>query len=152
MRLVLFKIFGVKIFGYGTMIAIGICAALILVSYRGKKRGYDEDSLLNMSILAIIMGILGGKLLYIITELSSIIYDPSLLMDVGSGFGNDANFVYDEGFRNIWGIDIDEEAVKYAGERYPEINFKKGDALKVNDLFEEEFFDFVYLQRHCICY
>jgi phosphatidylglycerol:prolipoprotein diacylglycerol transferase len=86
MKPVLFEVFGIPIYGYGTMIAIGICAALILVSYRAKKRNYDEDSILNMSILAIILGILGGKLLYIITEIKSIIADPSLLKDVGSGF------------------------------------------------------------------
>jgi phosphatidylglycerol:prolipoprotein diacylglycerol transferase len=86
MRPILFKVFGISIYGYGTMIAIGICAALILVSYRAKKRGYDEDSVLNMSIIAIISGILGGKLLYIITDIKSIIADPSLLKDVGSGF------------------------------------------------------------------
>jgi phosphatidylglycerol---prolipoprotein diacylglyceryl transferase len=86
MKPVLFELFGFSIFGYGTMIAIGICAALIMVSYRAKKRGYDEDSVINMSILAIVLGILGGKLLYIITELKSVIADPSILKDVGSGF------------------------------------------------------------------
>jgi phosphatidylglycerol---prolipoprotein diacylglyceryl transferase len=86
MKPVLFKLFGFSIFGYGTMIAIGICAALIMVSYRGKKRGYDEDSILNMSILAVVLGILGGKLLYIITELKHFIAEPSMLKDIGSGF------------------------------------------------------------------
>jgi ubiquinone/menaquinone biosynthesis C-methylase UbiE len=66
-------------------------------------------------------------------------------LDVGSGFGADANFVYKDGFSRMWGMDINEDAVKRAQEQYPEVNFKKGDALKINDLFEEDFFDFVYL-------
>lgn len=83
---IFFNFFGINIYGYGTMIAIGILAALLLLNYRVKKRGYDEDSMLNMAILAIILGVAGGKLLYLITELKSIIADPSQLKDLGSGF------------------------------------------------------------------
>lgn len=86
MRPELFKIFGLPIKGYGTMIAIGICAALLTLDYRAKKRGYDEDSILNMSIIAIIAGVLGGKILYIITELKTIIQNPSILKEFGYGF------------------------------------------------------------------
>lgn len=86
MRVVLFKIFGFKIYGYGTMMAIGIIAALLLLSYRRKQNGYDEDSILNMSIITIISGVLGGKILFLITELKSIISNPSILKDFGNGF------------------------------------------------------------------
>ncbi len=86
MRPILFKIFGINVYGYGTMIAIGICAALILLDYRAKKSGYDEDSILNMAIISIIAGILGGKALYIITEIKSIINDINILKDIGNGF------------------------------------------------------------------
>jgi phosphatidylglycerol:prolipoprotein diacylglycerol transferase len=68
------------------MIALGIIAAVLLLNYRAKKRGYDEDSILNMAIIAVILGVVGGKLLYIITELKNIISDPSQLKDLGSGF------------------------------------------------------------------
>lgn len=86
MKPVLFEIFNINIYGYGTMIAIGICAAILLLARRARQRSYDEDSILNMSIFAIIAGILGGKLLYIITDIKSIMEDPSLLKDIGSGF------------------------------------------------------------------
>lgn len=82
----LFRVFGQPIYGYGTMIALGIIAALLLLSRRAKKRGYDEDSIFNMAIIAVIMGVVGGKVLYIVTELKSIIEDPSQLKNVGSGF------------------------------------------------------------------
>lgn len=86
MRPILFNFFGINIYGYGTMIAIGILAAILLLSYRSKKQGYDEDSIMNMAIIAIICGVIGGKLLYIITDIKNIIADPSLLKDFGSGF------------------------------------------------------------------
>ena len=86
MKPVLTELLGINIYGYGTMIAIGIIAALILLNYRVKKRGYDEDSVFNMALLAIVLGVVGGKLLYIITEFKSIINYPAQLKDFGSGF------------------------------------------------------------------
>ncbi|WP_102401632.1 prolipoprotein diacylglyceryl transferase [Haloimpatiens massiliensis] len=86
MKPVLFEVFGIKIYGYGTMIAIGILSAIILLNYRIKKRGYNEDKISNMAIIAIISGVLGGKLLFIITEFKNILKDPSILKDLQYGF------------------------------------------------------------------
>ena len=86
MRIILFEIFGIKIKSYGLMIAIGIIVAASLFINKGKKRGYDEDSLLNLIIFAVIGGILGGKGLFIITELKGIIKEPSILLNFGYGF------------------------------------------------------------------
>ncbi|MBL4936061.1 prolipoprotein diacylglyceryl transferase [Clostridium sp. YIM B02515] len=86
MKPILFNIFGLNVYGYGAMIAIGIIAAVMLLSYRARKADYDEDSILNMAILAVILGVAGGKLLYILTEFKSIISYPEQLKDFGSGF------------------------------------------------------------------
>lgn len=86
MRITLFEVFGISIKSYGLMIAIGIIVASILFINKGRKKKYDEDSLLNLIIFAVIGGILGGKLLFIITELKNIIVDPSILLNFGYGF------------------------------------------------------------------
>lgn len=86
MRIILFNIFGIEIKSYGLMIAIGIIVASALLIRNGKKKGYNEDSLLNLIIFAVIGGILGGKGLFIITELKDIIKDPSILLNFGYGF------------------------------------------------------------------
>lgn len=86
MRPVLFTIFGVKIYGYGTMIAIGILSALFFVGKKAKENNYDEDSILNMSIITIISGVAGGKLLYLITDIRNIIQNPESLRNFGEGF------------------------------------------------------------------
>lgn len=86
MRITLFEIFGLKIRSYGLMIAIGIIVASALLIRKAKKKGYDEDSLLNLIIFSVIGGILGGKLLFIITEFKDILEDPSILMNFGYGF------------------------------------------------------------------
>lgn len=86
MRIILFEIFGIQVKSYGLMIAIGIIVAATLFINKGKKKGFDEDSLLNLIIFAVIGGALGGKGLFIITELKDIIRDPSILTNFGYGF------------------------------------------------------------------
>lgn len=87
MRPVLFMLFGRPIYGYGTMIAIGILAALALLNSRVKRNSnYKEDYIYNMSLIAILSGIFGGKLLYIITEIRNVIENPFILRNIGSGF------------------------------------------------------------------
>lgn len=86
MKPVLFEIFGLKIYGYGAMIALGILVAVTLLDKRSKKIGYNEEHIFNMSIVGIIGGILGGKLLYIIVDIKYIIENPEMLKDLGNGF------------------------------------------------------------------
>ncbi|EKQ56013.1 MULTISPECIES: prolipoprotein diacylglyceryl transferase [unclassified Clostridium] len=86
MRIILFEIFGIQIKSYGLMIAIGIIVAAALFINKGKKKGFNEDFLLNLIIFAVLGGVLGGKVLFIITELNDIIKDPSILFNLGYGF------------------------------------------------------------------
>lgn len=116
MRPILFKIFGFPIYGYGAMIAIGIITAVTIINSRGKKRGYDEDSLINMEIIAVICGVLGGKILYLLTDIKNIISDPSILKDFGQGF-----VVYGSIMGGALGV-------------YIYIKKKKWDAFKIFDL------------------
>lgn len=86
MRPILFRIFSIPVYGYGTMIALGICAAIFVLLRTVRKKGYNEDHILNMVIVTVILGILGGKVFYIISDFSNVIKDPSLLKDIGNGF------------------------------------------------------------------
>lgn len=81
------NIFGVRIYSYGLMVSIGLILAIYLLTKRGKEGGYDEDSLFNLSMVAVLCGMVGAKLLYVLVELPDIINDPSLLYkNFGSGF------------------------------------------------------------------
>ncbi|CUP74342.1 prolipoprotein diacylglyceryl transferase [Clostridium baratii] len=86
MRLILFQIGNFKVYSYGFMIAIGIVLASILFIKRAKALGYDEDKLLNLIIITVIAGALGGKLLFIITEFKDILNNPEILLNFGNGF------------------------------------------------------------------
>ncbi len=86
MRPVLFEFFNIKIYGYGTMISLGIIAAVILLMYKARLKNYDEDKILNMTIFAVIAGVIGGKLFFILSDIKEIIAQPEILKDFGAGF------------------------------------------------------------------
>ena len=87
MKLVLFNLFGFKVYSYGFMIGIGIIVAVMILNFNMKKRNYDENKVFNMIIGTVLSGILGGKLLFIITNLNDFIKNPTAIIpNFGYGF------------------------------------------------------------------
>lgn len=67
------------------------------------------------------------------------------ILEVGSGYGATANYIYERGFKNITGIDIKEEYVRSASENYPAIEFKTSDVTTLTDDFFEDQFSLVFM-------
>lgn len=86
MRNELFTIGPVTVYGYGLMIAIGALSAYLVTEYRAKKKGMRYDLVFNLFIWCLAGGIIGAKLLYLITQIPAILADPALLLDVSHGF------------------------------------------------------------------
>lgn len=82
----LFSIGPITIHGYGLMIGIGFIAALLVGLHRAKKKGLDGDFLFSAAIVCLIFGMLGAKLLYILTVLDKIIKNPADFLSLSSGF------------------------------------------------------------------
>ena len=82
----LFSIGPFTIHGYGLMIGIGFIAALTIGSFRAKKRGLDSEFLFNLAVLCLIFGMIGSKLLYVLTVLDKIIANPSDFLSLSNGF------------------------------------------------------------------
>lgn len=66
-------------------------------------------------------------------------------LDVGSGLGGTADYIYNLDFHSIYGIDLDQAAVEHAQKHYPQIQFLTANANDVAKLFNREFFSFIYL-------
>ena len=82
----IFSIGPFTVYGYGLMIAIGIMAAYLLGEYRAAKCGLDKEMVFGLVIWAVVAGVIGGKLLFYLTQIPEIIADPSILLDVKNGF------------------------------------------------------------------
>ena len=76
----------VTIYAYGLMIAIGILSAYLTVEYRAKRKGMEYELVFNLTVWCALGGILGAKLLYLITQIPAIISDPKVLLDINEGF------------------------------------------------------------------
>jgi phosphatidylglycerol:prolipoprotein diacylglycerol transferase len=82
----LLKVGPFTIYGYGLMIAIGILAAYMVAEYRAKKKGMNQDHIFSLTFWGLIGGILGAKLLYLITQIKEIVADPKIILEVADGF------------------------------------------------------------------
>ncbi|NLL04439.1 MAG: prolipoprotein diacylglyceryl transferase [Clostridiaceae bacterium] len=82
----LFKFGPVTINSYGFMIALGFLFAIMLATYRAKKLGLDEDIIFKLGLFCIIGGFAGAKILFIIIEIKNIFENPSILLNISSGF------------------------------------------------------------------
>ena len=74
------------IYGYGLMIAVGFAAAVLIGMKRAPKFGLVPDHFFNIAVYGTILGFVGSKLLYYITELDQLIKDPSLMLNFSEGF------------------------------------------------------------------
>lgn len=76
----------ITIYMYGLMIALGFASALCLCSYRGKKKGFDDDIIFGIFLCALFGGLIGCRLLYYIVEFPAILKNPSILWNFRNGY------------------------------------------------------------------
>lgn len=73
------------IHGYGLMIGIGVMAALLTGDKRAQKRGMNGDLIYGLTFVAVILGFLAARILFIITEFKDFLLNPKAYI-TGSGF------------------------------------------------------------------
>ena len=76
---ILIKIGPVTIHSYGFLLAVGFLCAIVLSFRLAKKQNIDLKIFADLVFYTIIIGLLGGKLFLIISELGTYIKDPAQL-------------------------------------------------------------------------
>ncbi len=71
---VLVTIGGLKIHWYGIMIALGLYAGIQVALRDAPRRGINKDHLMNVALLAAVLGIAGGRLYFVVQN------DPSFYL------------------------------------------------------------------------
>ncbi len=74
------QVFNYQIPVYGISMVVGCILAVVLSFYSGKKYGIQRCDCVNFAIYAVIGGLIGAKLLYIIVELPTLFVDPSRIV------------------------------------------------------------------------
>lgn len=80
MKPILFEIGPVTVYGYGLMIALGIIIGLFIASRRAEKAGLIGDVVFDMILYGVIVGFIGAKFTFILTELRDFLKDPLALL------------------------------------------------------------------------
>lgn len=74
-----------KINTYGTLIVLGFLVALGLIRRRAKIDGFEPDTAVDLAFWALLMGLLGSRILYILTQLDYFIANPLKIIDIREG-------------------------------------------------------------------
>ncbi len=85
MRVVLFSIGKFHVYTYGLMIAVGVILAIFMAVSRAPRKGLEKDSMLNISIVALVFGLLGAKIFYVLENFRQFLKTP-LKVFGSSGF------------------------------------------------------------------
>ncbi len=76
MKIELFKLGSISIPGYGFMIGIGFIIALFVGEFRAKRKGLKDEAVIDIAVIAAIMGFIGAKILFIIVDFKAFIQEP----------------------------------------------------------------------------
>jgi len=75
------------VYGYGLMIACGVLAAYITIEYRAGKAGMEKEHVFPLFLWSLAGGLLGAKLMFLITEWKYFVRDPlNYLIYFSDGF------------------------------------------------------------------
>ena len=75
----------IQIYWYSIFIFIGMLVACFLIYKEAKKRGSDEDFLVNLTFNTIIIGIIGARLYYVLFNLSYYLDNPVEIFQIWNG-------------------------------------------------------------------
>ena len=79
----LFKIGPFTVYSYGLMLGVGFIVASWVVGKELRRRGYDAGLGNTITLLAIVFGVIGSKLLYVLENLDVFSRSPGILFSPG---------------------------------------------------------------------
>lgn len=80
-----FTLFGISIYWYGLLIALGLCLAVMYGMREAKRVGLSSDDLLNMILVAVPVAILCARAYYVIFSWEMYKDDLPSVLDIRSG-------------------------------------------------------------------
>ena len=75
----------IQIYWYSIFIFLGLLIACTVIYRESKKRGIDEDTLINMTFTTVIAGIIGARLYYVLFNLSYYLQHPIEIFEIWNG-------------------------------------------------------------------
>ncbi len=80
-----FKIGSIEIKWYALCIMLGFALAIVYVLVQGKKQGFKSDTFIDLAIIAMVFGLIGARLYYVLFRLDQYIKDPISILYIWKG-------------------------------------------------------------------
>lgn len=81
----LFTIGSFTIYSYGVMVAVGFAAATLFIYRSAPLYGFDKNKIIDMNIIALVTGIVGARLLYVLMNLGYYLNNPFEIPNLSRG-------------------------------------------------------------------
>lgn len=85
MHQVLFSIGDFKIYSYGATLVAAFLMAIAVALKQGKKAGFSEEVILDLSLILLIAGVLGSRLLFVLLNLGDYLQHPLSILNLREG-------------------------------------------------------------------
>ncbi|MBQ9557007.1 MAG: prolipoprotein diacylglyceryl transferase [Clostridia bacterium] len=80
-----FKIGSIEIKWYALCIMLGFALAIVYALVQGKKRGFKSDTFIDIAIIAMVFGLIGARLYYVLFRLDQYLADPVSILYIWNG-------------------------------------------------------------------
>jgi phosphatidylglycerol:prolipoprotein diacylglycerol transferase len=81
----LFRIGPLPVYSYGLFVFLGFLAATIVAGRRAKKAGLSREKILDINIYSFLAGIVGARILYVLTEYKYYLAAPLEILKIWEG-------------------------------------------------------------------
>lgn len=85
MHPILLKVNSLNVYSYGFMVALGFAIAVFLMCRNAARFDLDKDRVIDLSILVLVTGVIGARILYIIVNLKYYIANPLEIPQLSKG-------------------------------------------------------------------
>ena len=82
---VAFTLWGKDIYWYGILMAVGIVVAVLLAMREGKRKKLPEDTIVDLCLVMIPLGVVFARLYYVLFELDRYLQDPITILYIWEG-------------------------------------------------------------------
>jgi len=85
MHPILLKVNSLNVYSYGLMVALGFAVAVYLMCRNAAKFSLNKDSIIDLSILVLVTGVAGARLLYVLLNMKYYIANPLEIPQLSKG-------------------------------------------------------------------
>lgn len=85
MHPIIFQIGPLTIYSYGLLVAAGFIIGALLASRHAPRLGISSDKIINLVLIILLSGILGGRLFYILLNIKDYLADPAEIVMLTHG-------------------------------------------------------------------